>query len=228
MKRRACLLGGSLVSLTVAEPMQLPTPRHSSSSPEPSAGDYLVLAQDADGAGARLLELAEVHWAYTDRFRTELIFRGPLLSDDGLRHAGSLHLLRAPSVGFAERFAHEEPYQRAGLFSQVQVLPFMAVLSPRPPEPDQPSAQGAFVLARWAPVPRPSDSATALRPSGPAAEPWLLLGLLLTPDGHCTGAAGVLAQSPATARNTLLAWRGAAGLPHGPIQAWRWRRGGRR
>ena len=83
--------------------LSLYTP-HSAGEPH-SAGDYLVMAEDAEGVDTQLMTLAQVHWDYMDRFADRLLFRGPLLSDDGRRHAGSLHLIRAPSAAFAQRFA---------------------------------------------------------------------------------------------------------------------------
>ncbi|MBB5202737.1 hypothetical protein HNQ51_000030 [Inhella inkyongensis] len=202
--------------------LSLYTP-HSAGEPN-SAGDYLVLAEDAEGVDTQLMTLAQVHWDYMDRFADRLLFRGPLLSADGRRHAGSLHLIRAPSAAFAQRFALDEPYHRAGLFARVQVLRFHSHMAPladvaRAADARSPSA---FVQAHWpardCPTPPPSS----------LASPWWLLGFVLAADGRCEGMAGVLPLPPEAARATAAEWLLAQGLSTHTLRASRWRPGGRR
>ncbi|WP_374658139.1 YciI family protein [Inhella sp.] len=189
------------------------------------SGDFLILAQDAPGVGARLLALAQLHWAYTDRFAEILAFRGPLLSDDGTQHAGSLHLLRATDAATAQRFAEEEPYHRAGLFDRVSVQRMRVLRCVPAGTPDDAPAGIAcsFVSASWAP-----RALTSTPAPDSVGWPWLLLGLMLNHEGLCQGAAGVLTEPPTSAQGQMRAWLRDAGFGTDTVQAHRWRRGGRR
>lgn len=201
-------------------------PAVSPTTPE-SESHFIVLAWDAPGVGPQLLAMAQTHWAFTDQFSQTLAFRGPLLSDDGQQHAGSLHLLHTADAGLAFRFAQEEPYHRAGLFTEVEVHRFVALQPPvRTAQalPDAPRPH-AFVRVRWRPAPCPRRA--DLRPDKLRPADWLLLGLLVDDAGLCTGVAGVLNGGWGRSPDELAAWLTAAGLPQSPIEAVRWRRGGR-
>lgn len=221
------LLGAAGHVPPLAPASSMPSPLAQASVPADLEAGYLVLAWDAPDVGPRLLEMAQQHWNYTDLFSRELIFRGPMLSDDGRRHAGSLHLLRTADADLAQRFARDEPYHRAGLFARVEVLRFTPLLPPTRTAqalPDAP-APHAFVRVAWRPTPCPTVLATAQRGVDPAQ--WLLLGLLQDDAGLCTGMAGVLNGGFAKAQADVETWLQTQGLPLGPIQVARWRRGGR-
>ncbi|PZS33175.1 MAG: hypothetical protein DLM59_06870 [Pseudonocardiales bacterium] len=59
----------------------------------------------------------------------QLVARGPTLSPDGTAHTGSVHVLEAPTIDDARRFATREPYHLAGLHASVAVTRF-GMLSP--------------------------------------------------------------------------------------------------
>ena len=77
------------------------------------SGDYLVLEKDAAEVEDNLMRLVSAHWDYIDRFASQLVARGPLLSSDGQRHMGSVHIITSASLLDAQRFAKEEPYYQA-------------------------------------------------------------------------------------------------------------------
>src|SRR5215470_12427354 len=95
---------------------------------------FYVYAQDRPGVGAELLDLAEEHWAYMDRFAGRLILRGPTLSDDGTEHTGSVHIVDLADRASAERFATEEPYWLAGLYRRVTATRTVVLLHREPTE----------------------------------------------------------------------------------------------
>jgi uncharacterized protein YciI len=92
------------------------------------SGDYLVLGKDAAEVGDDLMRLASAHWDYIDRFAPQLVARGPLLSSDGQSHMGSVHIITFASSLDAQRFAKEEPYYQANLYSSVTVTRFRNLL----------------------------------------------------------------------------------------------------
>jgi uncharacterized protein YciI len=63
--------------------------------------------------------LDEEHWAYMDRFTFSL--RGPLLTPDRTRWAGSVHVVEVPDLAAARAFAEQDPYHRAGSFVGVDI-----------------------------------------------------------------------------------------------------------
>ncbi len=105
-----------LVACTTPQQKNYVTPNRS------QLEDYLVFAKDAEGVGEGLMRLAPAHWDYIDGFAPALIARGPLLSQGGSEHRGSIHVLKAENAHAAERFAKEEPYYLAGFYSNVNVM----------------------------------------------------------------------------------------------------------
>ena len=71
---------------------------------------FLVLGVDGPEFDGELeAELPEEHQRYMDGWADVLVARGPVLSNDGERHAGSVHVVDLPDLA-AHRFADEEPF----------------------------------------------------------------------------------------------------------------------
>ncbi len=66
-------------------------------------------------------ELHEAHWAYIDGWSEALVARGPTVTADGESHTGSVHVMNLPTAVAAQKFASEEPYARAGWYSDLTV-----------------------------------------------------------------------------------------------------------
>jgi uncharacterized protein YciI len=122
---------------------------------------FFVYGIDEDGVDARLDELGEAHWAYMDRFAEQLVARGPTLSPDGTAHTGSIHILGASDLDAARRFASDEPFARAGLYSAVTVTPWHDALGgtmwDRPaasPQSAHGADRGGAIRVRQAPARR--------------------------------------------------------------------------
>jgi uncharacterized protein YciI len=81
--------------------------------------EYFFYCRDEPGAEALLDEFAEAHWSFMDGYGDVMIARGPTTDPDGEIHTGSMHMVDLPDAEAANVFAFEEPYYRAGVYSQV-------------------------------------------------------------------------------------------------------------
>jgi uncharacterized protein YciI len=62
--------------------------------------------------------LDAAHWSYMDAFAERMTARGPTLSKDRQTWTGSLHVVDLPNAEAARAFARNDPYHRAGLFTE--------------------------------------------------------------------------------------------------------------
>jgi uncharacterized protein len=190
---------------------------------------FYVYAEDRPGAGPELLDLAEAHWSYMDRFADRLILRGPTLSDDGTEHTGSVHVIDLADRASAERFAAEEPYRLAGLYQEVTVVRAVVLLHRGPAEgPPTSGAPHALITGGWSPEPR-NASGTGRPPLGVGTDSRVsFVAVLVDDDQSCTtGIVSIVRALPAEALRITQAFAGQ--LTGGPpaLTAQRWRRGGR-
>jgi uncharacterized protein YciI len=178
---------------------------------------FLVIGHDGPTFGIADRDVDEEHQTYMDGWLPRLLARGPLLSEDGEEHRGSIHVVEAEDLAAARVFATEEPYAAEGWYDEVTVTTYLPLLPgtmwdrPRPPR----GARSSFVRATWTPR-RPSASAPRL------GDDWVFLGALLDTAGKGIGVAGALdlPEVDAEAAVRLLA-------PDADVTAQRWRRGGR-
>lgn len=193
---------------------------------------FFVYGRDVPDFAGDSDDLNEAHWSYMDRWATELIARGPTLSSEASMHTGSVHIVDLPDVAAAWRFAFEEPYYRAGLYEEVMVWPFAALVDgtmwDRPtPSADQPAT---FVLATWPEAGFGPHIAGELRNAFADAEGArsVFAGALLSDDStKMRGVAAAVDLGPAEAED--LVRTAITGVPGSPITVGRhrWRRGGR-
>jgi uncharacterized protein YciI len=199
--------------------------------------EFFVLGRDGEGVEELLSDLTEAHWAYMDGFAGRLRARGPLLSPDRDRHAGSMHVVDVPDVAAAYRFAYEEPFQQAGVFADLSVTRFVTcgdrTMYDDRPVPSAPSS--TLVLARWDAEPMSSSRLEALgdrlavTADEAAGDAWVFLGLLLGDDGSDgLGAAGALDLPEDQAVAAFQATLAATGRGSAAVLASPWQRGGRR
>jgi hypothetical protein len=190
---------------------------------------FYVYAEDRPGAGPELLDLAEAHWSYLDRFADRLMLRGPTLSDDGTEHTGSVHVLDLADRASAERFAAEEPYRLAGLYQEVTIAAAVVLFQRGPAEsPLTSGAPHALVTGRWTPEPR-NASGTGRPPLG--VDPGSrvsFVAVLADDDQSCTtGIVSIVRALPAEALRITQAFAGQLTSEPLALTAQRWRRGGR-
>ncbi|MGW2049955.1 YciI family protein [Streptomyces sp. NPDC001858] len=91
--------------------------------------EFFCFHRDRAGALALRHELSEAHWAYMDRYATELIARGPTFGADTEADAdpdadadvpsGSVHIVELPDAAAARAFAFDEPNYQAGVYRDV-------------------------------------------------------------------------------------------------------------
>ena len=67
------------------------------------------------------------HRAYVDAHAPMLVMSGPLLASDGTTRTGQLFILDVPDRQTAERFIADDPFTRAGLFTDIEVDGFVIV-----------------------------------------------------------------------------------------------------
>ncbi|MDA4848575.1 YciI family protein [Hoeflea poritis] len=88
----------------------------------------VTLMDRPDGAALRA-ETAARHREYVARFLPQIVLGGPLLAADGETMIGSQIIIDMPDVQATRAFVENEPYNRAGLFEQVQIRRFRSVAS---------------------------------------------------------------------------------------------------
>ena len=176
---------------------------------------FLVVGHDGPTFGIGDRDVDEEHQTYMDGWLPRLLARGPLLSEDGEEHRGSIHVVEADDLAAARVFATEEPYAAEGWYDEVTVTTYVPLVPgtmwdrPRPPR----GTPSSFVRATWAP---------RRRSIPPLADDWVFGGILRDERGDDIGVAGALdlpeAEAAAVVRRLF---------PDGEVSAERWRRGGR-
>jgi len=81
--------------------------------------EFFCYHRDRPGSVTLREELQEQHWSYMDRYKAEMIARGPTLAGDGDTPTGSVHVLRLPDPAAARAFAFDEPNYQAGVYRDV-------------------------------------------------------------------------------------------------------------
>ena len=88
---------------------------------------YVLVCHDKPNSLDLRMSTREAHLAYVRGFADKLKLAGPLLDANG-DMAGSLLIMECELISEAEAFTAGDPYNKAGLFGQVQVLPFRQTL----------------------------------------------------------------------------------------------------
>jgi uncharacterized protein len=81
--------------------------------------EFFCYHRDRPGSMTLRDELLEQHWSYMDRYKAEMIARGPTLAADGGTPTGSVHIIDLPSSAAARAFAFDEPNYQAGVYRDV-------------------------------------------------------------------------------------------------------------
>lgn len=187
---------------------------------------FYVHAQDRPGTETELLDLAEAHWSYMDRFVDRLILRGPTLSDDGTEHTGSVHVVDLADRADAERFATEEPYWLAGLYRDITTVRAVVLLQRDRAEGSPASEEPiALVTGQWSREPRDAD----VRLPGVDPDGRLSFVAVLVDDdeSHTTGVVAVVRDLPGEALKTIQPFADRLTGEPVALTAQRWCHGGR-
>ncbi|MFT4159592.1 YciI-like protein [Shinella sp.] len=83
---------------------------------------FAFLCKDKPGSLQVRLDTRPEHLAYLNVLNADgkLGFAGPFLGDDG-KPTGSLVVVKAETIEEARRIAADDPYAKAGLFTEVEV-----------------------------------------------------------------------------------------------------------
>jgi uncharacterized protein YciI len=88
------------------------------------SGLYLIIARDNDNALQKRLAERPTHLAHVESIGDRMKLAGPILNGDGGDPCGSFLLIEADSLQEAETFAHNDPFNKAGVFKSVTVMPW--------------------------------------------------------------------------------------------------------
>ncbi|QUS36450.1 YciI family protein [Falsirhodobacter algicola] len=85
-----------------------------------------LICRDKHGALATRMENRAAHLAYAEKTGV-VAFAGPFLNDKG-EMCGSLVVLNVENMDLAKTWAADDPYAKAGLFEDVQILEWKRVI----------------------------------------------------------------------------------------------------
>lgn len=83
---------------------------------------YMILMHDKPDQGQRRADTRAAHLDYLDANKAKLLAAGALLDDDGAVASGSMYIVDTDDRKEAERFAADDPFHKAGIFSRVTVM----------------------------------------------------------------------------------------------------------
>ncbi len=100
---------------------------------------FVIRAYDKPDARPLRLESRAAHLRYLADAGDRIKLAGPLLSGEGAgdgqgQPVGSLIIIDAASEAAVKLFADNDPYQAAGVFERVDIVPFKPVLGAWAPE----------------------------------------------------------------------------------------------
>lgn len=87
---------------------------------------FILLCRDKDNAVPLRMETRPIHLDYIAEAGEKVLLAGPMLNDAG-DPIGSLIIIEAEDAQAAKAFADNDPYARAGLFTDVEIAPYRIV-----------------------------------------------------------------------------------------------------
>lgn len=89
---------------------------------------FILFCRDKADSLALRMETRPAHLEYFQKFGNKLNLAGPMLDDAG-NPAGSMLIVEAADAAEAKAIADADPYNKAGLFADVSVIPFKTVMA---------------------------------------------------------------------------------------------------
>ena len=180
--------------------------------------EFFCYHRDRSGSLTLREELLEQHWSYMDRYKAEMIARGPTLADDGDTPTGSVHILDLPDSAAARAFAFDEPNYQAGVYRDVLLRRWRNLLGRTMWDFPGGRADGNRYLVLGLGAGPAADLTVP-----PGRDDLIAYGPLLSDDGTAWLGTAVLAQAPdpGTARAILTPDR------YADIEVHNWDFGGR-
>jgi hypothetical protein len=193
--------------------------------------DFLIYGRRArsvaDHGGNQ--QLNEAHWSYMDAFAARMTARGPTLSQDRQTWTGSLHVVALPNAEAARAFADNDPYHRAGLFSEHLIRTFDNRLGRTMWDFARQGTDVPFLVIADSEIHR-LPQADAVAPPGSALEDRLIVWGTLRPvdTQQSSGVALALVAPDLAAVQSLIADEPALLGGHADPEIHAWEFGGRR
>ena len=97
---------------------------------------YLINARDKENSLDLRLATRTEHLQWAGASADSIQMAGPVFQDDEQTMAGSTFVIEAESLAAARAWADQDPYKKAGLFAQVEVIPFKWTLGTGPKSND--------------------------------------------------------------------------------------------
>jgi uncharacterized protein len=89
---------------------------------------FVLHCIDKAGDGSLRMANREAHLAFLKANADAVRLGGPFLSDDGSRMVGSMLVIEAEDLAAAKAWAAGDPYAKAGVFENVDIRPWKAVV----------------------------------------------------------------------------------------------------
>ncbi|MEL6859257.1 MAG: YciI family protein [Pseudomonadota bacterium] len=93
---------------------------------------FLINARDKANSSELRQATRQEHLQWADEFRHKIAMAGPVLSADGDAMVGSTFVIAFDHLAEAQAWAKEDPYAKAGLFDQVEIIPFIWLIGDGP------------------------------------------------------------------------------------------------
>ena len=94
---------------------------------------FILLCRDKPDSRTLRMETRATHLEYAQSLGSKLHLAGPML-DDSNKPIGSLIIVEADDEPHAREIADNDPYNKAGLFLEVGIIPFLSVIENFPKE----------------------------------------------------------------------------------------------
>jgi uncharacterized protein len=89
---------------------------------------FVVHCKDKPGAAQVRIDNRAAHLAYLQAHLAKVVMAGPVQTDDRQAMVGSVLVLDFADRAALDAFLANDPYNKAGLFDSVTVLPYKKVL----------------------------------------------------------------------------------------------------
>lgn len=83
---------------------------------------YLIYARDFEGMDLKREEVREAHREHLRSMGDRLLASGALLDDEGKKIIGGVSLIDTEDRIEAEKFAYEDPYEKAGIRRKTVII----------------------------------------------------------------------------------------------------------
>ncbi len=85
---------------------------------------FVIHRLDAPGMSEARQRHRDTHVAYLREFERHILVAGPYLDEKTGEDRGSMFLVSFDSLKQAQDFVHQDPFAKAGIFSDIQVWPW--------------------------------------------------------------------------------------------------------